>query len=167
MAYHARELLDRRFAARFTNTFIVREPAAALRSLSRIWPDFTLEETGYQQLGRLFDHVLDNGEEPVVVEASDLLQNPEGTVGAYCERLSLPFVPEALSWEAREVSEWGMWGEWHGGAQQSTGVIRSGKEQEGGEPEAELPPQIREAYEHCLPYYERVRAQAPALKRHR
>ena len=50
MAYHAKKLLSPEFASRFVNTFIVRDPKYVLVSLYKMWPDFTLEETGYEDL---------------------------------------------------------------------------------------------------------------------
>lgn len=150
MAYHAKALLSPEFAARFTNTFIIREPKYMLVSLHEMWPDFTLEETGYEHQHRLFRYATEDcGQPPVVVDAGDLGADPEGIVAAYCQKIGVSFKPEALSWEAREVPEWEMWDEWHERAQKSTGIRQTEPEEE-----VELPAELREAYEHCRPYYE-------------
>ncbi len=54
MAYQAKKVLSPEFASRFVNTFIIRDPKYVLMSLYKMWPDFTLEETGYEDLYRLF-----------------------------------------------------------------------------------------------------------------
>ena len=41
---------------------------------------------------------MENGEDPAVVDAADLTGDPEGTIRAYCEKLGVEFMPEALSW---------------------------------------------------------------------
>ena len=105
MAYHTAGFMSQPFVAKFTNTFIIREPKAVLASLYRFWPDFTFEEAGYEQLHRMFRYTLEAGQKAVVVDASDLSEDPQGTVCAYCEKLGIPFKPEALSWEPREVPE--------------------------------------------------------------
>ena len=46
MAYQAATVLGPDLLKRFDNCFLVRHPAATLRSLDRHWPDFTDEETG-------------------------------------------------------------------------------------------------------------------------
>ncbi|ABG03742.1 conserved hypothetical protein [Rubrobacter xylanophilus DSM 9941] len=153
MAYHVSPVMDREFVSRFTNTFIIREPSQVLSSLHRMWPDFTLEEAGFEQLHRLWRLAAEAGrEEPVVVDAHDLSSDAGATVRAYCEALGIPFDPEALSWEPRKVPEWRRWEEWHTEAQESTGIeeIPQGK--------APLPPELRPAYEHCLPYYRELHA---------
>jgi hypothetical protein len=149
MAYHAAGFMTAGFVSGFTNTFIIREPAPVIASLGRFWPDFTLEEAGYEQQHRLFGIAVENGEDPAVVDAADLTGDPEGTVRAYCEKLGVPFVREALSWEPGKVSGWEMWAEWHEEAEESTGIKSQPLEDD-----AEVPEDLNEAYEHCLPYYE-------------
>ena len=153
MAYHTASFMSREFVSKFINTFIIRDPTPVISSLNRFWPDFTLEETGYEQLHRLFDLAVENGEDPAIVDASDLLGNPEGTVAAYCTKLDIPLMPEALSWESHKVPEWEMWAEWHDEAEQSTGIKRHPLEDD-----TELPEGLEEVYERCLPYYKELYA---------
>ena len=149
MAYHVAGFMAPEFVSKFTNTFIIRDPIPVISSLYRFWPDFTLEETGYEQQHRLFSLAVDNGEEPAIVDASDLIGNPEGTMAAYCRKLGIPFIAEALSWEPRKVPDWEMWAEWHEEAEQSTGIKKQPLEDD-----TEIPEGLEGLYEHCLPYYE-------------
>ena len=148
MAYHVAGHMDRDFAENFRNTFLIREPSQALSSFYKMWPDFSFEEAGYEQLHRLYSYATEAGQEAVVVDARDLSVDPEGTIGAYCEKLDIPFRSDALSWKQREVPEWEMWDEWHTDAQQSTGIGEIPEET------TPLPEELRETYERCLPYYE-------------
>lgn len=152
MAYHVAGFMVPEFVSRFTNTFIIRNPAPAIASLYRFWPDFTLEETGYEQQHRLYGLAVANGEDPAIVDAADLTEDPEGTIRAYCEKLNVPFMPEALAWEPDEVPGWEMWAEWHKEAAEST-VIKS----QPLEDDTEVPAGLEGVYEHCLPYYEELR----------
>jgi sulfate adenylyltransferase len=160
MAYHAKGLLGPELASRFVNTFIVRDPKYVLVSLYKMWPDFTLEETGYEDLYRLFRYAMDTGEEPVVVDAMTFSENPAGVLAAYCEHLEVPFRSGSLSWESGDVSNWDNWEGWHEEAERSTGI----KPAERRDPE--LPPELETAYEHCLPYYYELAAHAiPSVRR--
>jgi hypothetical protein len=152
MAYHVAGFMTPEFVQKFRNTFIVREPRNVLASLYEMWPDFTFEEAGYEELHRLFGYALEEGQEPVVVDATDLSENPEDIVAAYCEKLGIPHKPEALSWKPREVPEWKTWEGWHDEAQQSTGIGRVSAE-------ATLPDELEEVYARCIPYYEALRAE--------
>jgi hypothetical protein len=153
MAYHVAGVMDEPFVSRFTNTFIIKEPAPVISSLSSFWPDFTLEEVGYEQLHRLFDMAVHHGQDPAVVDAADLTADPAATIRAYCEKLGVPFMPESLSWEPGEVPEWEMWTEWHEEVQDSTGIKNQPLEDD-----TEVPAGLEEVYESCLPYYEELHA---------
>ena len=155
MAYYVKPLMGPEFVSRFRNTFIIRDPKYVIASLSRIWPDFTLEETGFEQLYRLFRNATGvDPEDVVVVDAMTFSENPVGVLAAYCEHLEIPFRTDDLSWQPREVRRWENWEGWHEEAQQSTGI----KPAERKDPE--LPPELEEAYEYCLPYYYELAARA-------
>jgi len=147
MAYHAKAVMGPDFISNFVNTFIMRDPKYVLSSLHKMWPDFTLEETGYEELYWAFRYATEAGEDPVVVDAMTFSEDPVGILSAYCERVGLPFRPEALSWEPGEVEEWKRWEGWHGAAQRSTGIKRAERR------DPALPEELEGAYEHCLPYY--------------
>jgi hypothetical protein len=147
MAYQAKGVMGPQFISNFVNTFIVRDPKYVLSSLYKMWPDFTLEETGYEELYWAFRYATEAGQDPVVVDAMTFSENPVSISSAYCERVGIPFRANSLSWEAGEVEEWKDWEEWHEAAQQSTGIERAERR------DPTLPEELQEAYEHCLPYY--------------
>ena len=62
---------------------------------------------------------------PLVVDADDLKDDPEGTINAYCRALGIPFLPESLSWESEHQEEWDIWKDWHTNAAQSTGIQKN------------------------------------------
>ena len=106
MAYHAKGLMGSGFVSNFVNTFIIRDPKYVVASLHKNWPDFTLEETGFEQIYNLFRYATEvNGEDVVVVDAMSFSENPAGILSAYCEHLDVPFDPDTLSWESREVRQ--------------------------------------------------------------
>jgi sulfate adenylyltransferase len=160
MAYHAKKLLSPEFASRFVNTFIVRDPKYVLMSLYKMWPDFTLEETGYEDLYRMFRYATDAGEDVAVVDAMTFSENPAGVLAAYCEHLQVPFTAESLTWESRDVKRWESWQGWHEDAEESTGIEPAARR------DPELPEELEEAYEYCLPYYYELAAHAiPSVAR--
>lgn len=148
MAYHTAGFMTQEFVRRFRNTFIIREPRYVLASLYKMWPDFTSEEAGYENLYDRFEYALKEGQEPVVVEASDLSENPEGTVAASLREAWHPTQAGGPLLGATKVPEWQMWEGWHDAQQQSTGIGKISHE------EAMLPSELVEVYNRCLPYYE-------------
>jgi sulfate adenylyltransferase len=160
MAYQAKKVLSPEFASRFVNTFIVRDPKYVLVSLYEMWPDFTLEETGYEDLYRLFRYATDAGEDVAVVDAMTFSENPTGVLAAYCEHLEVPFRSGSLTWESGDVSKWDDWEGWHEDAQSSTGIEPAERR------DPELPEDLQAVYEQCLPYYYELAAHAiPSVTR--
>jgi Sulfotransferase domain len=155
MAYHARGLIGSKFASHFANTFIIRDPKYVISSLYKMWPDFTLEETGYEQIYNLFRYATEvNREDVTVVDAMSFSENPTHVLAAYCEHLRIPFRTDSLSWQSREVRRWESWEGWHTDAQQSTGIKRAERR------DPALSGRLQEAYEYCLPYYYTLAAHA-------
>src|SRR5919199_2418569 len=147
MAYHAKGVMGPEFISNFVNTFIIRDPKYVLSSLYKMWPDFTLEETGFEQIYWAFRYAERAEENPVVVDAMTFSEDPVRIISAYCEHVGIPFKQDALSWEPGEVEKWKSWEGWHEAAQQSTGIERAERR------DPELPDELQDAYEDCLPYY--------------
>jgi hypothetical protein len=151
MAYHLAGV-DPSVVGRFRNAFLIRDPAWALPSLARHWPDFTDDEAGYAALATLVEAVEDAGQPVVIIDRDDLLGDPAGMVAAWCEHTGLPPDPEALSWAAGMRPEWVLWRDWYGAAARSTGF--------GAPPEPGAPPptasdeRVVEAIARHRPLYE-------------
>ena len=162
MAYQAAKLLDADLLGRFENCFLVRDPAATLRSLARHWPDFTDDESGWRHLdeaARIADSL---GQPRVVLDANILCANSEEVVEKWCERMSLPYDPDALTWEPGMQPEWEHWGEWHASSSR-----RSGFSELRDPPPPPTPdePRLHAAYQEALPIYERFLADAIGAER--
>lgn len=124
MAHHLGPHLTRDVLAGWRCSFLIRDPAWTFRSMGRIWPDFTDDETGYEAQRRAFDlcHEL-TGEVPLVIESGDLRRDPEVVVRTWCEAMDVPFLPEALTWEPGMPRQWLEWEEWFATTAQTTGFL--------------------------------------------
>jgi sulfotransferase family protein len=157
MAYQAANLLGEDLLARFENCFLVRDPAATLRSLARHWPDFTDEETGWPHLDEAASIVDALGQPRVVLDAEPLCQDPAGVVAEWCSRMDLPYVEEALTWEPGMREEWDLWGDWHASTSRATGFRELKAAPSPPTPEE---PRLHEAYQAALPVYRELAADA-------
>ena len=156
IAYYVKQCMSQEFLSNFHNTFIIRDPIYALPSLYKIMPDFTLEETGYEQQYRMFQMVREStGKVPVIIDGSDLRANPEAVVKAYCDAVDIPFIPEALNWEPqKKLPQMELWKDWYGNVMDSEGFVPLRKERDD---ERILNNKIVEnAYKHCLPFYQKM-----------
>ncbi|MCL2929152.1 MAG: hypothetical protein O4861_06255 [Trichodesmium sp. St16_bin4-tuft] len=55
MSYQVAPVANKKFLSNFNNSFLIRHPEKILPSIFNNWPDFTLEETGYTELYKLFE----------------------------------------------------------------------------------------------------------------
>ncbi len=116
--YHA----DERFLGRLSNAFLIRDPERAILSHLNQNPDMTFEEAGYESQFAVFERVREmTGEEPVVIDAADLEDDPEGIIRAYCSAMDIPFIASALHWGATAPSYLGEDDVWHADLFHTTG----------------------------------------------
>jgi hypothetical protein len=149
MAYHVLGLGNDAFLERFVHSFLIRDPAWTVPSLATIWPDFTDEEVGFDALAAMAARV----DSPVVVDGDDLRRDPSGVVRAWCGRVGLPFVPDALSWSPGMPPEWGLWEEWHAEVARSRGFAPLTSDPPPGRDD----PRVAAAYRRARPVYEELR----------
>ncbi len=150
-------LADGDFLDHFQHTFLVRDPALALASMHNEWDEFTMDEAAYEALHAMFDLVVTRyGAVPPVIDSDDLLDDPAGTVRAYCAAVGIDFLPEALEWEPGERSEVRWYGgAWHDSLSASTALRRQPTEYRASVTDD---PFLAEMYDRCLPHYEAVAA---------
>ncbi|NET01943.1 MAG: sulfotransferase family protein [Sphaerospermopsis sp. SIO1G1] len=155
MGYQVIPIANEDFLSCFENTFLIRHPAKTLPSLFEIWPDFTLEETGYVELNRLFEIVNKmSGKISILIDSDDLVQKPEATIKAYCNAVGIPFIQEALKWKSKikpEISQ--LEGGWHNYLQSTSG-FQARKEKQYVKIEDNQ--KLKDAYDFCLPYYQKL-----------
>jgi hypothetical protein len=155
MAHHLlSEIDDREWLDRLSSCFLIREPAEMLTSLMKILPDPTLPDTGLPQQLEIFERERERtGNVPPVIEARDLLDDPERVLGLLCDRVGVPFDTAMLSWPpgARETD--GVWARhWYDQVVETTS-FRPYKPKNEPVPEA-LQPLLAE----CETCYERLAA---------
>ncbi len=97
--YYFPHMVNDEFLDYFQHTFLIRNPAQMLPSYYHKMPDLSFEECGYQELFELFQRTVENtGEVPVVINADDLVEHTTDIIQAYCLKIGIPFIPEALNW---------------------------------------------------------------------
>ena len=156
MAYHPFDhiIKDDEFLQRLTHTFLIREPEKTILSHAVMNPDVTRDEIGYELEFKLFEKVAEvTGKKPVLIDADELEDDPEGITRAYCEAISIPFIEASLSWNPGQVPEWDSWKEWHVDAAESCGIQKNMETFDFGLDDR---PNLRDHYEYHLPFYEKL-----------
>lgn len=121
MAHHL-DGLDWSFLAGLHNVILTRDPAEMLPSLIQQVPDPDLDGTGLPMQVRLLDAILDDGDDPIVLDSQLLLTNPPSVLAQLCERIGISFEEAMLSWEPGAVPEDGIWAPyWYDSVHRSSG----------------------------------------------
>jgi hypothetical protein len=151
MAHHLPGL-DPAFLDSVTNVLLIRDPTEMLPSLTRQLPSPTLRDTGLREQAGILDSILARGEEPMVLDARELLLDPPGVLRRTCSRLGIPFEEAMLSWPAGPKPEDGVWARhWYHNVHASTGFAPYRPYSES------FPQHLKPLLEECLPLYERMR----------
>lgn len=162
--HYINHMWDEEFLSHFTHAFLIRDPAKTISSIFNKWPDFDEGEVGFPEQRALFDLLSAlNGRHPPVVDSDDLLEKPAEMVEAFCDAVEIPFIKEALSWEAGgDPSEHSWWdgGSFHHNLAQSSGLVpQARKYVEVGD----APLRVQQVHRRMKPHYERLFAHRIAV----
>lgn len=154
MAHHLVEL-DRGFLRQTTNVLLVRDPAEVVVTLAKQIPEPCMRDVGIAAQCELLAQLRSVGQEPPVLDAKQLLLDPEGVLRELCKRSDIPWDPAMLSWPAGPKACDGMWApHWYQNVHRSTG-FESWRARS-----ATTAPHLLRLIDECRPYYEELRALA-------
>jgi hypothetical protein len=154
---HHELLADRRFLTEAHHAFLIRRPEEIVASLYALAPDMDIDAIGLEFLHQLYAAVRGaGGHRPVVIDSDDLVARPAATMAAYCAAVGLPFIPEALTWEAGERHEWRRSARWHVDVSASTGFAPRNREHPHT---VESSDELARFAAHHRPFYEQLHAQ--------
>lgn len=136
-----------------SHAFLIRPPGEVAASFSRKFDDVRAEDLGFRRQAELFDRVCQRtGQAPPVIEARDVLEQPEAMLRALCTRLDVAFDPAMLNWPAGKRESDGAWApHWYGAVERSTKFAESG-------PAYAPPPELADVVDACAPHYAAMRA---------
>ncbi len=152
MTHHLLPDIDRGWFDSMTHCFLIRDPAEVIASYLKRRPTVTRDDVGMHQQAEIFDFVAArNNELSIVLDARDVLLNPEKLLRLLCEKLHIPFSERMLGWPAGRRDSDGVWGEhWYDSVWQSTGFAAYQAKTE------VLPDAVQPLLEECQRFYERL-----------
>jgi Sulfotransferase domain len=122
MVHHLTPDLDLGFLDHCVNVLLIRNPAEVISSLVNQLPEPTMRDVGLERQVTLFRDLQARGQEPPVIDARQLLLDPEHVLTALCDRIGLPWDPAMLSWPPGPRPEDGPWARyWYDSVERSTG----------------------------------------------
>ena len=136
----------------FTHAFLIREPERMIGSYLRKREAAAFEDFGLERQAEFFEREADRlGRAPPVIDAGDVLADPQSVLSKLCNALGIPWDQAMLAWAPGQRPTDGPWApHWYATVEASTGF---------GPPETdpvELPDGARLLADRCRPYYERL-----------
>ena len=138
----------------FTHAFLIRAPERMIASYLRKREAAEFADFGLERQAEFFDREADRlGHAPPVIDAGDVLLDPQAVLAKLCEALGIPWDKAMLAWEPGPRETDGPWApHWYAVVEASTGF---------GPPETEpveLPGEAQRLADRCRPYYEHLAA---------
>ncbi len=152
MTHHLLDEADRGWLDQVINCFLIRDPVEVVASYSRARKDAVLEDVGVVQQAEIYDYLCARRQRaPVVLDARDVLENPEGMLKALCDAVGVEFTPRMLSWPAGRRASDGVWAKyWYDSVIASTGFKPYQRKR------VRLSTELEAIAEACEPHYRKL-----------
>ena len=167
MTHHLLPEVNRDWLGTVTNCFLIRDPAEVITSYIKKNDDPTLEDLGFVQQAEIFDWVRKHqtvgtarravrggtsaASLPPVIDAKDVLQNPERILRLLCDAVGVEFDNAMLSWPLGLRDTDGVWAKyWYGE------VARSNSFQPYRPKKERVPQRLRKIVDRCRECYEQL-----------
>jgi hypothetical protein len=149
MTHHLLPEVERDWLNGLANCFLIRDPAEVIASYVKKNDDPELEDLGFVQQAKIFGWVRERSETiPPVIDARDVLQDPERLLHLLCRAIGVEFDPAMLSWPPGLRETDGVWAKhWYREVATSTGFAPF------RERPAEVPKRLREIEARCRECY--------------
>jgi len=147
MGHHLIDL-DWKFLHRMTTVLLIRDPEQMLPSLVNQIPRPTLADTALAMQRKVFDYLREIGQSPCILDAREVLADPEGVLRQLCTQIGVTFDHAMLQWKAGPIPEDGIWAPyWYHVIHQSTGFAPYRPKS------APFPERLKSLLAECLPHY--------------
>lgn len=154
MAHHLVGM-DESFLSQLHNVFLIRKPSDVITSLIKNLANPVIRDTGFKREYELFNQLKDQGLNPLVIDAEELLKNPEKILRIFCDEVGISFEPEMLNWEKGAIPADGIWAKyWYKNVHKSTGFAPYKPKNE------QVPARLTPLLEECNFYYEELFSEA-------
>ena len=150
MTHHLLDLnLD--FLAQGFNLILTRNPRQMLTSFHQVIKNPNLSDTGYLDHLRLAKHLQENSIPFLILDAKEILLDPEASLNKLCKEAEIPFDSDMLHWKPGNRKEDGVWSEhWYASIHESTGFKPY-------KPKTEpFPEELTALLKQCEPIYEQL-----------
>ena len=152
MAQHNLEGFDISWVKDVTNCLLIRDPKYVIASYGKKFPIEDERLLGYIQQIEIIEFLeKENGMVPPIIDADDILRDPEIMLKKLCQKIGIDFSLTMLSWPKGPRESDGIWAPyWYEGVQDSTGF------QPYAYREVILDDDLIEIYDNCMNHYDAI-----------
>jgi hypothetical protein len=152
MTHHLLPHISREWLRLVTNCFLIRDPAEVIASYLKKNDEPALTDLGLPQQAEIFDWIrTETAQTPPVIDARDVLEQPEQTLRLLCEAVGVELSREMLSWPAGLRDTDGVWAKhWYDEVANSTSFRKPAARG------VEVPPRLRDVHEQARAIYDRL-----------
>jgi len=150
MSHHI-ESLDLNFILGHKVLLLIRNPKLQIASFSQVIDQPVIRDIGIKAQNDIYEFLLKNGKQTVIIDAGQLLQSPEYILTKACDELGIDFTDKMMTWPAGPIREDGVWAKyWYLNVHQSTGFKPPEKK------DIHLEGHLLELYQEAKPYYDHL-----------
>jgi len=164
MAYYINSdiINDKEFCKSVTHCFLIRNPAAAIASYYALDNEVTLSEIGIEAQWQVYNHLIDSGIKPVVLQAESIRKEPLPFITSWWKAIGLNGDESAFEWGPESPEDWQQVKTWHQEAMKSKSIHPwteedVQKEKDCFKASAVEAPQLHSYMEHHMFFYERLK----------
>nr|WP_256470337.1 hypothetical protein [Sneathiella marina] len=123
MTHHILPEIDFENFLSHKNCFLIRDPRLVIASYAAKWDQISTDDIGIKRQLEIFNTLQDLSDDtPIVVEAEDILKDPQRMLPELCKLLEIPWQSQMLKWPAGRREEDGVWAEhWYASVNATTG----------------------------------------------
>ena len=131
------------------NCILIRHPKEVIISYSKKNKINSVEQLGYPQLKYFFDIIKEKLQlNPVIIDSSDLLSDPENMLKKICKKINISFYNKMLNWPPGKRDTDGIWGKyWYKNVESSTGFHKLSYSN------LEIPSSYKQIFNESMEYY--------------
>ena len=154
MVQHMLPNFDREWMLNTINCFLIRKPEEVISSFLKKWPDAQFKDFGFNNQIDLFNFIKNKaGEAPIVIDASDLRNNPEKKLKKLCRKLKIDWDSNMLQWKSGLKPYDGVWAtHWYPSVKSSTSFKKKTNKENYPKPVLNFANQARKAYFDLVKY---------------
>jgi hypothetical protein len=152
MTHHLLPEVSRDWLREVTDCFLIRDPSEVIASYIKKNREPTVEDLGFVQQAEIFEFIRrQTGSVPPVIDADEVLRNPERMLRLLCNAIGVEFTDAMLSWPPGPRATDGVWAKyWYAEVERSTSF------QPWRERKIEVPKSLRNVHDRCRECYEEL-----------